>query len=832
MAKPTNDSLFLQERLVLTREISGEDFPIWKGLFPSELSKRDDLYNLGANLIVWSYDEKEKNYYPGIVDPIDPNNSMTHYKEIRFNSPSSVIFVFGRQIDLLIEPFYIESTSRLNNNEFAGFVIHFIKNGIIYKKETITLKDIQLSHRFSKNNVRLYQDKFLVFVNAKNLFVVNMATGNQVKKIEDVPTDGALILDRNDAIIWSRVDSKRAIVNLETGDKTSFGLEQIDPDMEIIGFSAGNLLVGNTERIKFYNEWGAVILKRDINQRVTEKFDGVVDHFGSTNIAFVLRENQVGRVYTCKDGYLLEHDIGKIATRSLLLYEGLVYVARSYRCLDLWVVTHLSEDVVDRSVADHPINRYMRVSPVSGWILELQTDLRGDKIVAVRSPACRPISLPVPIKLQWPEYSPDHCIIPPFIFRNQHGQVRIWTGEEYKTAIGTKEVKLTLYEWDVMLETLGRKIKEIMSIPVTEKVTFCRWFRTDQWITLTIGRTAYVFEHEGSRISQKIHLESKYDFNIKNIRGFGNSLWFLGGQTQELEDVSTGKKTFVERIKEVFYWDGVDQISRVELDPGIDMLGACATGVRNSKNPNSLFRAELIISSKDVRGSWFKLCFMKDGKGITYTNHFGVLETGTLTYRDNLLCETPDKDGRVFFSEGRSISVYLPWLLEIKKKADLDYIHANQKDALFTTILDGDHVCSLAVGTRYLWVACETTYYCLSLATLNDTDIQEKNQPIKPVRFYDEKRPRAEFQPPNIIRPYLNNVEDLDDQAIFENEEFIWLSDLPLNLYKRPDMLNLKNLIFAVTTDKGKMLVLASYFGKSADGGKITIRSALCEVLL
>lgn len=829
MSKPSSDTAYLPDRIVLTQEITGEDIPLWDGIFDRGAEKRDELYGCGSNFLIWTKDAKKNAFYPTIVNPASRLNKTFSYPDFLVENLKSMIFLPGRKLDILVHPEYSERPEKLVSNIPAYFSVNFIQDGGILKQQRISLVGIPFTHHFSKHNIRLYQDKILVFVVGDTLYMFNVHTGTLTKKIEEVPRDGVLILDKNTAYIWSRIESKRAMIDLESGIRSAIGLEPIPIDMEIVGFSTQNLVVKNTEAVWFYNG-GAVILKRHLNNSGALSFIGMLESYNSSTCAFLIRDLKVGKVLGCKDNYPIEVDLGYIGLRSMLLYEDRVYVAKDRSCLNLFAAELLTNEEINLTMTALEVDRFMRFSPTFGWVMEVRDlPLDSGKKIAIRGVFNRPLHLPIPVKKQWPEYTPDHCLIPPYLYHTKEGQIRIWTAEEYKTETGVKFIKTHLFAWNPIAGNIGEKLKEIGEIPLPTEPTTALWFRTDEKVILVLGRKAIVFDHDGARSLRDFELKSQYDYHIKAVKGFGQTIWILGGQTQKVKDTGRGQDVYAELIKEVIFWDGIHPPVAQMLDPGIYMRQAVATGKRDHSGRLHLVIAELIIGSVDVEAPWVKLALKNGYDEILIDPNFANLGFGKLVYKDRYLCETPDKHGRVYYSEGFAVFVYMPWDGTTIQKADLDSIRVNQIDPINS--LDGDAISAMAVGMDYLWVARAEGFCCLKLDTIGDTGVTEYRLPMKPIVFYKDDKTYAQYQRPSIIRPYFC-LSDLDDQTIMENEEFIWLSDRPFQPYKRPALLNTHHFSYVVITDRAEMLVLASFISNAPDGVKKTIRSALCEVIL
>ena len=818
---------FYPKRLILSREVTSEDYPIWRGGLPGTFIWKDRLYALGSNIVFWFVDEKTKRYYPGIANPMNPRSTITSYADFQVEDPLNVIFLAGKQIDIIIQPYYVENPTELLENYNGGFVAYVIAEGQIIKIERITVAGLPINHRLTKKNMVLYQDKFVVFQTASTVFMVNIYTGNASKTFKDLPSDSAIILDKSDLILWSAKDSKRCVLCLESGESTMLLLERVPPDLEIIGHSISNLLVGSKQRIVFYSSSGAVIINRSLDPNTDEIFDGVIDSYNSSCLAFVLRMKMRGIVFTYREGTFHKHEIGMYNTSSMILYEGSIYIPMNRTALEYWSVENLSEKEINTSVSILPVNRYTRVSPSFGWVMELRPSLLDSQtsvVVSIRSPACRPMELPLITKKSWPEIAPDKCAVPLFMFKNRNGQVKIWIAKEYKTKIGTKELLIHIFDWDMETENIGAKVREISNIELPKHDVVAKWIKTDRWIVFVLGKTAHIFDHDGVKADTEVHVDSVFDFNIKAVRGFGPALWFLCGQTNFVKN-DLGETLSFSHIKKIILWSGVRKTKILDLDPGLDMQDCCATG--NHVTENRFNSHQIVISSAFSRANWTLIQNVNDA--FIVDKRFYQPDD----LQKPILCNEADLDGRVFFSEARTVKVYNPESRTIRFKADLDYIHSNQDSFKMIARPQQDYVRSMAIGSKYLWVACGSSFCHLLLNSVNDFDVTETMQPVKPIKYIDEKRPRAVFQPPDVIRTYRGNGNDYDDQAVFENGEYLWLSDLPLNLYKKSTAFSCDSVTYVTFSSRGRMLIMMTKFCEpTTEGTGRTLRSSIYEAIL
>lgn len=782
--------------LLLTSEVASGDTPIW--IANADHAPEDDhLYCMGANFIFWRMTPKG-DYMPEIVSPVAFEVSATGYEQITVKDPRTLLFLPGKTLDLLLRRI----------PDFPDKVIgYIIRDGAI---------ETTIEYEFERElGVQLYGDKYLIVLANDHILMINIHYPKSVHRIDGIPPDGSLAVCDDTAVIWSRYTSQKIVVNLDSRTvDLPVKIDEMAADEVVKAVSVNCLVTITPSAVRMYDWSGKRVLDEPIGFGKEFEKEGVLDSSNSKNIAISLTNvlTKQRTVYWFEKGTLKSLVVGSINTRAMFLFGERVYGA--YSTLECTLITRLplyKENTKQTfAVADYGnarIHRYLKISATAGWILEVEHPLKGISRLIIRPIFGRTIRPNVCTKYRLPESGPIITVmdvIPAFVY-DSGGQVRFWICESMEmkpqTSVSLKQPRtylIKLYMWDKVADLIKPTGIQYELFDLPPRGFHAAWFQTDSWIVLAMGNMAYVFNHEGAKARNKpfmvphVGVGTRGPVNIIQVRGFDQSLWFLMGYFQEHYPV----------LWEVMVWDGSTEEYSVRFEEPIEMASAVATGIRR-KGPSgrALGRAELVIAAVRPEDMWYHV-------GIDFNTKKSFRKVFYENQIPGVLCENTDAKGRVYFSKGHDLNIYIPGQGTFEKFSDLLNVAYNEARL---EVMKENYIHAIKVNLLTVWVATTSRFYLLDTNLLQERDVKGRLLPSKPLLTFDLSGFRQEFQIPNSIIPYPSHIDKMDREAVFGNDRYTWLSSKPMILYRKPPLMEKENHPSLVFTEKGRMLVIVTY---------------------
>lgn len=741
-------------------------------------------------------------FFPRVLYPASAGVKAVDFTSPTTDDPTKWVFLPGRNMDMLIHPKPVQNSQAeayiITNGDVSGPYVFYFTGALC---------------------MELYADKYLLVLTSSSLLMINIFNREITHTFHDLPRSGTLAVWRDQAVVWSREDNAKVTLMLEkqTPQSPVHFASNMDADETIrkCTIDACVTYAANGE-IRLYDASGKRVYSHSVG--MPSSYMGSVTSHESRGVAvlFAHPDKSGASVAFFRNGQVTTKYMEGVTSKNLVLYRDVLYGSFSalesmLERLDLSTTDPFNPRVLTIKYTDH-LKRCFKLSLTHGWLVEVFNP-KDEEITSLRLYRIQGHAIPA--------FCAQKCSVglgtmanrpvPAFMYRHK-GSVMVWKPGMSKS--GKSKCTLNLHRWDTNTETLVPTANKPIKIETPVGNERARWFSAGTWVVLTVGKRAFVMDHDGNAIADRgkarkcISLDDyeetrKVSVSFVSARGYADSLWLIWGkETAAGTTMATG----------VIFWDGKDTVVNVDwMAEPIILDKSVATGKRSPPpsygRPYATF--ELIIKSaraNDSKPFWKHMIYNCSTKAVG-----SDLFAPEYTNKDVLCTNCEPGTGTVAFSAAVDLGSPAVIVYRPGARSDVKFdVYGCSPEALKNGVKTNHNaIRALRYGIKFLWVVTDQNFYKLRQEVMMETKVREYLLPVVAVQGLTPDKRIEQYQTPSAIIIQPGEADPAEDQAIFKSSRYTWRSDLPMSLFSTPP--SLAEDACVVVTSRGHMLVLNTH---------------------